>query len=85
MYIVHALDGARIVVYRMNNAHMLNRQKHSLYIVQYTVYNVSVFNRQKQSYIQYTGGYERLAMGCPVRVRPFFKPYRAPPLSGRTR
>ena len=85
MYSVHALDGARIVVYRMNNAHMLNRQKHSLYIVQCTVYNVSVFNRQKQSYIQYTGGVERLAMGYPVRVRPFFKSYRAPPLSGRTR
>ena len=74
MYSVHALDWARIVVYRMNNAHMLNRQKHSLYNVQCTMYN-----------IQYTGGVERLAMGYPVRVRPFFKSYRAPPLSGRTR
>ena len=83
MYIVHALDGARIVVYRMNNAHMLNRQKHSLYNVQCTMYLFLI--GKKQSYIQYTGGVERLAMGYPVRVRPFFKSYRAPPLSGRTR
>ena len=38
MYIVHGLDGARIVVYRMYNAHVLNRQKHSLYNVQCTMY-----------------------------------------------
>ena len=38
MYIVHVLDGARIVGYRINNAHVLNRQKQSLYSVQCTMY-----------------------------------------------
>ena len=63
MYIVHVLDGARIVVYRINNAHVLNRQKHSLYSVQCTMYLFLI--GKKQPYIQYKGGVERLATGYP--------------------
>ena len=63
MYIVHVLDGARIVVYRINNAHVLNRQKHSLYSIQCTMYLFLI--GKKQPYIQYKGGVERLATGYP--------------------
>ena len=84
MYIVHVLDGARIVVYRINNAHVLNRQKHSLYSVQCTMY--LFFNWQKTTVYTIQGRGWTIGDGLPrLRVRPFFKPYRAPPLFSRTR
>ena len=71
MYIVHVLDGARIVVYRINNAHVFIGKN-----TRCTVYNVQCICfliGKKQPYIQYKGGVERLAtgyLGCALFLNP---------------